>query len=76
MDCNGQMAKFVGEKIRRSVLDKGFEIGYSIGKVVAWIPAEQGVLSARTSQPVELWQVKLLEYCLYEQAGSHEYAVR
>ncbi len=71
------MAKFVGKKIRRSVLDsEGFEIGYSIGKVVAWIPAGQGVLSGTTGQPVELWQAKPIEHCLYEVAGSNEYAVR
>jgi hypothetical protein len=72
------MAKFVGEKIRRSIIDdEGFEIGYSIGVVSKWTPAgESGVFSERSGEPVELWKVKPLEYCLYEQGGGIEYAVR
>ena len=72
------MAKFVGEKTRRSVIDdEGFEIGFSIGVVSKWTPAEKSnFFSERSGEPVELWQIKPLEYCLYEQYDGGEYVVR
>ncbi len=72
------MAVFVGEKIRRSIIDdEGDEIGYSICVVSKWIPAEiSDVFSERSGERVELWQVKPVEYCLYELGDGIEHAVR
>ena len=72
------MAELVGKKIRRSILDdEGDEIGYSICVVVKWIPADiSDVFSELSGECVELWQVKPVEYCLYEQGDGTVYAVR
>jgi hypothetical protein len=73
------MAEFVGEKIRRSIIDdEGDEIGYSICEVAKWVPAKfSDVSSERSGKLVEFWQVKPVEYCLYKPQGDGiEYAVR
>ncbi len=75
--CNEQMAKFVGEKTRRSVLDsEGFEIGYCIGEVVEWKSAEKSEVLSGAGEPVELWRVKPCVYCVYEKSAGKEFAVR
>jgi hypothetical protein len=63
--------QYVGKKIRRSILDsEGYAIGYSIGEISEWIPADksgEGFLSERSGEPADLWRVKPIEYCLFEQ---------
>ena len=72
-----ELEKFVGENTRRSVLDdEGSEIGFCLGEIIKFVPAQKSNVLSKTGKPVALWQVQPLEYCLYEPMAATEYPAR